>query len=266
MTMFASKRVVCLGILCLASAGSGLRAASLILGDPPMQGTGNCDPFGCPGFIGLGTYQQVYLSQAFPGTISISGLTFFESQVLTNGGVPSGGTYTLTFSYTTAAPGDLSLASPGANIGPGSEEFFTGTLPPLTPIRTGNILVITGTPFVYDPADGNLLITVSITGATNSGPALFLNEDQCGPKTFCPPGTSVVSSNAYFGMQNGQPVSGGNDIGGLVTGFDYVSLAVPEPVSWLMVLGGIGLIGFEKRRRNRGISRQSQRGNHLPLS
>src|ERR1017187_250739 len=69
------KRVVCVGALCLAFAGASLQAGTLILGDPPMPNTGNCDPFGCPAFFGLGTYQQVYLSTAFPGAITIDALT-----------------------------------------------------------------------------------------------------------------------------------------------------------------------------------------------
>jgi hypothetical protein len=59
-----------------------------------------------------------------------------------------------------------------------------------------------------------------------------------------------VSSNAYFGVQNGVPVSGGNDIGGLVTGFDYASFTTPEPGSLLLVLAGIGLIGYPERQRH----------------
>jgi hypothetical protein len=62
------------------------------------------------------------LSTAFPSAIAIDGLTFFEGQVLNNG-VPAGGTYTLSFSYTSAAPGGLNLTNPSANIGSGSQGF-----------------------------------------------------------------------------------------------------------------------------------------------
>src|SRR5208283_6193717 len=97
-----------------------------------------------------------------------------------NGGLPAGGTYTLSFSYTSLAPGDLSLSSPAANIGYGSQLFFTGALPPLTSEVGGKELIITGAPFVYNPADGNLLLTLTVSNPSNSGPALFLNEAACG--------------------------------------------------------------------------------------
>jgi len=239
------KRAVCLGSVCLSLLCGSLHAGTLVLGNPPMLGTGNCDPFGCPGFFGLSTYQQVYLRSAFPTAIQIDGLTFYDGQVF-NSGQPAGGTYTLGFSYTSFAPGDLSLANPANNMTSASQTFFSGTLPALTPEGSGAFLVVQGTPFSYNPADGNLLLTVTVSGATNTGPVLFLNQAQCGPKTPCPAGTSVVSSNAYFGT-----VNGGNDSGGLVTGFDYSSATIPEPGSLLLVMAGVGLIGYQMRRRKR---------------
>jgi PEP-CTERM motif-containing protein len=237
-------RAVCRIAIIVVFAGFSLHATTLVLGNPPMLGSGNCDPFGCPGFIGLGTYQQVYLSSAFPTSISIAGLTFYEGQVF-NGGVPSGGTYTISFSYTSFDPGGLSTVSPGDNETSGTQTFFTGTLPALTPETGGFYLNITGTPFVYNPADGNLLLTVSVTGATSTGPVLYLNEAACGPKTSCPTGATVVSGDVYFGTTNG-----GNVQGGLVTGFDYTSLlSTPEPASLLLVLTGVALIGARLRRR-----------------
>ncbi len=216
----------------------------LVVGDPPMLGTGNCDPFGCPGFFGLTTYQQVYLSSAFPGEISISGLSFYEG--LHNGGTPAGGNFTLSFSYSSDAPGDLSLSNPNNNISTGDESFFAGALPSLTRQGLQNVLIITGTPFVYNPADGNLLVTVSVTGAKDQSPVLYLEQAACGPTTVCPPGSSLVTSNAYFGSKS----NGGNTVGGLITGFDYttVTSSVPEPGSLLLMLGGAGLILYRRRR------------------
>jgi hypothetical protein len=250
------KKIVCGGVFCLALAGASLQAGSVVLGDPPVVGTGNCDPFGCPAFFGLGTYQQVYDSSAFPGTITIDSLAFFQGQILNNGGVPAGGTYALTFSYTTDAIGDLNLTNPNDNIGSGSETFFSGTLPSLTVDGVNNLLVFNGTPFAYNPADGNLLLTVAVTGAKSSAPFLYLDEAQCGPQTVCPPGDSVQTSNAYFGNIKGVAVSGGNDIGGLVSAFYYTTgtgTPTPEPVPLLLVLAGMALIAYQSRRQGKDL-------------
>ena len=84
----------------MALAGVSLQAGTVVLGEPAMTGTGNCDPFGCPAFFGLGTYQQVYVGSAFPGTITIDNIAFIQGQILNNGGEPANGTYALSFSYT----------------------------------------------------------------------------------------------------------------------------------------------------------------------
>ncbi len=236
-------------LLAVIPAGLSLQASNLTLGNPPMVGTGNCDPFGCPGFIGLGTYQQVYLSSAFPSEISIQGLTFFDTQVA-NGGTPAAGNYTISLSYTSFDPGDLSLSSPATNITGGSQTFFSGTLPSLTSVTGGSVLVIPGTAFDYNPADGNLLMTVTVTGAGSVGPALYLNEALCGPKTFCPAGTTDVSGSVYFGT-----VAGGNAEGGLVTEFAYSGVeGTPEPASVLTVLAGLAVIGYHSRRKRNRIA------------
>ncbi|HXM43818.1 MAG TPA: PEP-CTERM sorting domain-containing protein [Bryobacteraceae bacterium] len=249
---------VCVGALSMALAGVSLHAGTVVLGEPAVPGTGNCDPFGCPAFFGLGTYQQVYLASAFPGVINIDDLAFFQGQILQNGGQPAGGTYTFSLSYTSDAPGGLDLTNPNNNVTSGSATFFSGTLPALAPDSGPNVLSFSGSPFAYNPADGNLLLTISITGATNSLPFLYLDEAQCGPATPCPIGSTVVSSNAYFGSVKGVPVSGGNDVGGLITAFSYTASIVPtpEPGSVFLVLAGIGMIGYHGRR---GSARRAKR-------
>ena len=221
----------------LISFGFSLQASNLLIGEPALVATGNCDPFGCPGFFGLGTYQQVYASSAFSGEVNITGLTFYDEQVQ-NGGVPASGTYTLAFSYSSNSVGDLSTVSPGANIASVSQVFYTGALPSLAQTT----LDFAGTPFDYNPAAGDLLLTVTVSSGTNGSPTLYLDEAAALTET----------SNVYFGTYNGQPISGGNDIGGLVTGFTVaVNTSVPEPGSLLLVLGGVGMFAYGWRRRRR---------------
>ena len=249
------KRGIYRAIFGLALAGVSLQASTLVVGEPPKVGTGNCVPFGCPEFFGLGTYQQVYLNSAFPGTISIGALEFFEGEVLNNGGLPAAGNFIFSLSYTSFAPGHLSLVNPILNEQSGTQVIFDGSLPTLTRDGTVNQLIFNSAPYLYNPADGNLLLTVAVTGASDSNPRLYLDQSACGPKTFCPPGSSVVSTMAYFGMLNGVPLNGGNDAGGLVTGFSYSSpVSTPEPGSLFLALAGIGAIVFLKRRRS-GIAR-----------
>lgn len=232
------NKAVRYGLLYLALAAAvSLQAGTIVLGIPAEAA--NCDPFGCPAFFGLGTYQQVYASSSFPGAITIDDIGFFQSQVLHNGGVLANGTYTMSLSYTSSAPGALDFSDgPSANIEAGTEaEFFSAALPALTPYLTENILTFSGTPFVYNPVDGNLLLTVSVTGGASSPPYLFLDETSPSP----------VTSSAYFGTVDGANTTG------LVTGINYTSFtgaSTPEPGSLLLVLAGIGLIGYQWRRRS----------------
>ena len=232
-------------LIFLALAAGSLQAGTItttIVGTPASTATGNCDPFGCPAFFGLGTYQQVYASSAFAGlgAVDIEDIGFFQSQVLNNGGTLGGGTFTISLSYTTEAPGSLTIASgPTANVEAGTDDvFFTAPLPAMTPYLSENILTFAGTPFAYDPSLGNLLMTVSVTGATNTPPFVFL--DVSGASS------AALTSSAYFGSMNAA------NSGGLVTGFNTTpqeGSAVPEPASVLLVVAGIGLIGYRSRRR-----------------
>ncbi|MFN7998763.1 MAG: PEP-CTERM sorting domain-containing protein [Bryobacteraceae bacterium] len=229
-----------LGCLCVPARATSLGTDTLVIGQPALTYTGNCDPFGCAALFGLGVYEQVYSSQAFSGALTISSVAFFNTAIK-NGGQPSGGTYTLELSYTTHSPGALDLSNYANNIGAGNEVFYTGTLPSIA----DQMLSFAGTPFQYDPSQGNLLLTVLVSNPSDTYPNLSL--DQAASKT--------VTSSAYFGTYRGSPISGGNTSGGLVTAFGFTSAAqpgtVPEPGSlYLMLGGGVALIaGIARRRR-----------------
>jgi hypothetical protein len=195
--------------------------SSVTVGLPATSNSGNCIPFGCPGLFGTTTYQEVYSGAAFPGSFVIEEIDLFNTEDL-NGGMPAGGTYKFSLSYTSESPGSLDLTNPANNIGPGSLLFFSGPLPSLS----GGELQFPGVPFSYNPALGNLLLTVTISGGTDGSPTLYLDQSQ----------TQAQTGRAYFGT-----ITGGNDAGGLVTQFDSV---VPEPGSLVLVLTGLGVVGL----------------------
>jgi hypothetical protein len=226
------------------SLGFGLQASSFVIGEPPLIAIGNCDPFGCPEFFGLGTYQQVYAYSAFPGATTITGLSFYSDQV-PNGAEPAGGTFTLSLSYTNSGPGDLNLTNPNANISSGSQVYFAGSLPFLAQ----NTLDFGGAPFAYNPALGNLLLTVTVTNPSDRALTLYLDQASLATQT----------TNAYFGTFDGQPISGGNDMGGLMTGFTVVSsIATPEPGSLLLMLAGAAALIAYRRGSHMPCKRQIQ--------
>ncbi|HEV2494198.1 MAG TPA: hypothetical protein VG204_14120 [Terriglobia bacterium] len=188
-----------------------LLVSNVEVGLPAISGNGNCIPFGCPAQFGTTTYQQVYASNALPGVVNITGIDFLNTQLL-NGAVPAGGTYALSLSYTAKSPGGLDLSNPANNVTSGSKAFSSGPLPAFS----DGMMAFTGTPFAYNPALGNLLLTVQISGGIDSSPLLFLDEAQ----------TQAQTGRAYFGT-----VTNGNDAGGLVTAFITTSISSPqEPI------------------------------------
>jgi hypothetical protein len=217
-----------LAVVLSAMFSSALSAGTIVVGLPPLADTGNCVPFGCPGMLGSNAYyQQVYGSSVFPGSIVIDSVDFFGTQF--PGGTPASGTFSLSLSYTSRALGQLSTTNPSDNISFGSQGFFTGSLPGLS----GNVLALSGTPFLYDPSLGNLLLTITFSGVADN--YMFLDLAESGSET----------TRAYFG---GDVYGGGlgNDAG-LVTGFEFESTAVPEPSLIILLgigMGTVGLIGW----------------------
>jgi len=159
--------------------------------------------------------------------VAITGIDFFNTQFI--GGAPATGAYDLSLSYTSKPVGALDTTNPANNITSGSQPFSNGSLPGLS----GGMLDFTGTPFSYDPAGGNLLLTVTISGGADGSPILYLDQAQ----------TQLQTSFAFFGT-----VQGGNFAGGLVT--EFVTSTVPEP-SLVFPLTAILIVlrfGLHKRR------------------
>ena len=114
-------------------------------------GVANGYPFTINAIGGTLDYEQIYSSTAFSGPITFNTITFFDTQI--PGSVVPSGNYDITFSYTSSP-----LNSDYPVAGTGTQTFFDGVLGG----PTGTSFSISGTPFVYDPSLGNLLIDVHV--------------------------------------------------------------------------------------------------------
>ena len=180
----------------LLAASSPAAAGSLTIGVPATgrqvltslpPTNAQCQPFGCPQAILTNSggevsplswtpeFQEVYSSLALPsGSTTFTGIAFY-----CGGGNPNSGTFTISLSTTSAEtspnytyPFDtgLNTSNLSANIGLDNTVVYSGTLPALS----NEMLTITfTTPFTYNTANGNLLLDVQSTTATNSTPFIY---------------------------------------------------------------------------------------------
>jgi hypothetical protein len=201
---------------CLASLCFG---TSVVIG---VNNDLNIFPFGGP-VAGAGTrYQQAYASADFTGPITITGIDFFGAAV----GQPYySGTYTLSLSTITAGIDTLSTTNFDANVGPDNQLFAVSPISGTQPDNT--TLTFTGAPFLYNPANGNLLLDIQISGANGTFAGASFEADDSA--------TGIFSRYQDFG-------AGFTGIG-LVTEFDFT--ATPEPGS--LVFLGCGLLAIALR-------------------
>lgn len=191
----------------------GCAHADIIIGNPPNND--NCIPFACRS-LDSGNYEQIYNSSAFNGSINIGSIDFFNT-FFDNG--PNQGVANMSFSLFLAT---TAQSVPDGTI-PNNAVLFGNFSLDGGSFTFGNTLTFSGTPYLFDPGQGNLELIVEASGGTdpNSGLYMYLDANSDGPfARWC----TVCGSNPGFG---------------LVTGFDT---AVPEPGT--LLLTGSGLMAF----------------------
>lgn len=233
----------------LALAGALLAPNLAVAQSSVTVGTGNtnfCLPFGC----GRGATEQVqesFAASAFGGPLNIGALTFYNtvsSNAATSTFVP--GTFNVYLGYATRAPLTTDLAG---NIS--SEQLFASFT--TTNSLVGPSFTFSGTPFLYDPSQGPLLLDVvgtSIGSATNE---TYFNAD-CGPTAALYAcgytngilGTSTAVSSAYR-IADYSGVSAYR-MGDVVTFSDVTTTPEPGSVA-LLGTGLVALMPILRRRR-----------------
>jgi hypothetical protein len=189
-------------------------------------------------FAGGLLYQQIYDSGQFSGSVTITGITFFDT-IATTGGEIDNTNYTISLSTSAKAVNGLSTVF-ADNRGADEQLFFDGIL---SGTLAGSELNISGTPFNYDPLNGNLLLEIVKAAdpePSGSGFAISLDSSNGGS-----PGTFSLLRSSFA---DGSNAVADNNFG-LVTRFDTEAAAIPEPSTLaLAVFGAVCLCGYWRRR------------------
>lgn len=230
-----SRGLALVALFLLHSAVARAAPMEVIVGDPAVYGSSeNFFPFGTlPGSYGHPStrYQQVYASNAFSAPFLIQELVFYPTSNTSAPILPA--TFEIFLSVTPHGVNEIGAQPFDANLGSDTRLFAT-----LTGGFTiaGPELVISGTPFLFDPSQGNLLLDIRVNGAPlgHSGPFFAA----LGPGNMT--------------LDTGSPFSRWHDFGigfenrGLVTGFRSYA---PEPGTLaLLGLGLVGLVIVQRRR------------------
>ena len=228
-------------ILCFSFTCTALAQGTIQFAVPNAQANaeGNSsasDPFGSSSF----RFQQVFSASQFGTTPFLINNIAFRIDGASTGPVGwSFGGSTIQFSTTTRTPDSLSPVF-ADNIGsdvttvrngaiPIGGSFQSGVSP--QPFGSG----ISTAPFLYNPAQGNLLLDIR----GRSGLTLFPGSLD---------GESTIGDSVSWVFANSElPASGTANSFGLITRFDVTVL--PEPGTWMLGLLGLAMFVIFRRRK-----------------
>ncbi len=228
MKLLRSKAVTAACALALAAPWAA--HADLIVGTPQ---SGNCYPMACFASDGGTTFQQVYAASAFSGLTTFDTVSFFQGPQFGSGTMDSA-SYALSFYLTPRGPNGLSQTGAdnrGSLLASFGNFSFSGLLPAT--------LDMTGSLVNYDPLAGNLLMDVTVSGASpGNGYQSSFQADYSG----------TVGSR-YFAYRGS--TSGYTDSTLVVTKFSLLNAIrnVPEPATWTIVAAALAAMAIAMRRQ-----------------
>jgi hypothetical protein len=244
------------GILALAIAlvaGSEVQAG-VIVPNANAAAPGNTDnrfPFLVSGGM---RYQQVFAASQFSGPILMTELDLRNGILVNEAFSSTISSILISLSTISTAPDSLSSTF-ATNIGGDNTQVFSGSLTLSSANGAGpggtkafDISIALQTPFLYNPANGNLLIDIKNSSGANAA---------VGADFFDAVNVNGDSVSRVWGAEGSPNATTGTlDSFGLIVQFQ--SGAVPEPSSLLLTGLGVGVVGLWRRRlRNRNRSGQS---------
>lgn len=179
--------------------------------------------------IYVGEYQQIYASSGFAQSFEISSIAFKS-----NAWLASTVTYDLTLGLGTTSRTTSGSYNTYANT---FTQVFSGPLvTTFTPSSSDFDLVISlAAPFIYHPADGNLLLDVNISSASGTADTVFFSYESA----------SANMGRVFNYDATGAPTNGGS--AGLAT--QFTGNAVPEPSTYaLLSLAAVVSLMAHRRR------------------